>query len=254
MFLFKKILAPFFLPLSLCLGFLLIGLVLLWFTKKQKSGKMLVSFCAFFLLLSSYTPFSDLIVRPLENRYQPLTSFDSLSQVKWIVILGSGHVSDVKLPVTDQISPISLARLVEGIRIHRNLPSSKLVFLGGKFLDPVPNAIIMKNVAVELGINEKNLVIEPYAKDTMDEVVLAEKIVKNDPFILVTSASHMPRSKALFHKKGMHPIPAPTDYIAKEMQGLSIDRYFPNAAGIKTIEVAMHEYMGLIWAALRGQI
>ena len=34
-------------------------------------------------------------------------------------------------------------RLVEGIRIHRNLPGSKLILSGGGGFDPVPNAKIM---------------------------------------------------------------------------------------------------------------
>jgi hypothetical protein len=38
MFLFKKIVAPFFFPLSLCLEILLFGLFLLWFTSREKFG------------------------------------------------------------------------------------------------------------------------------------------------------------------------------------------------------------------------
>ena len=43
MFLFKKIVAPFFFPLSICLEILFLGLFLLWFTRRQKTGKIIVS-------------------------------------------------------------------------------------------------------------------------------------------------------------------------------------------------------------------
>ncbi len=43
MFLFKKLLAPFFFPLPLCLAFLGLGLMLLWFTRRQRAGRTLVT-------------------------------------------------------------------------------------------------------------------------------------------------------------------------------------------------------------------
>jgi hypothetical protein len=49
-------------------------------------------------------------------------------------------------PVTDQISKSSLTRLVEGIRIHKELPGSKLVLSGGGGFDPMPNARIMAHM------------------------------------------------------------------------------------------------------------
>ena len=38
--------------------------------------------------------------------------------------------------------------------------------------------------------------------------------------ILVTSANHMPRAVAAFRKAGMDPIPAPTEYLARDDYGL----------------------------------
>ena len=43
MFLFKKIIPLFFFPVPLCLELLLAGLALLWFTRRQRAGKILVS-------------------------------------------------------------------------------------------------------------------------------------------------------------------------------------------------------------------
>ena len=43
MFLFKKLVAPLFFPVSLCLTCLAAGLILLWFTKKQKAGKIVTT-------------------------------------------------------------------------------------------------------------------------------------------------------------------------------------------------------------------
>ena len=51
--------------------------------------------------------------------------------------------------------------------------------------------------------------------------MVVKEIVGKDKFILVTSASHMLRAMALFRKQGMEPIPAPTDYMVKEREGVS---------------------------------
>jgi len=254
MFLFKKIVAPLFFPVPLCLEILLLGLILLWFTKKQKAGKIVVSIGVGLTMIFSFGTFQDILLRSLENKYPPLINLQKVDDVKWVVVLGGGHTSDPELPVTDQISKSSLSRLVEGIRIHRNLPVSKLILSGGGGFDPVPNARIMADVASVLGVNETDMILEPDSKDTKDEAVLIQKIVGNEKLILVTSASHMPRSMALFKKRGMQPIPAPTDHTIKRRQRISPGVFFPASGNIRNAERVFYEYLGLAWAKLRGQI
>ncbi len=254
MFLFKKILAPLVYPLSLSLEILLFGLFLLWFTRKQKIGKIVVSVGVLLLTVFSYGAISNTLLRPLEYKYAPLLSLEDMRHVKWIVVLGGGHTSDPQLPVTSQLSDASTARLIEGIRLHNMLPESKIILSGGGLFDPVPNAKIMADVALSIGVDKEDLVLESVSKDTKDEAGLIQKIVGKDRFVLVTSASHMPRSMALFKKCGMHPIPAPTDYFVKKRQRVSPAMFFPSASDLYKTERAFHEYLGIAWAKLRGQI
>lgn len=255
MFLFKKIVGPFFLPLSLCLEIFIVGLILLWFTKKKRAGKIFVSIGVALLILLSYGVLPNLLLRPLEYKYPPLLESKDIPNVKWIVVLGAGHTSDPQIPVTSQLSASSLFRLVEGIHFHKFLPGSKLIISGGVVFDPVPEAKVMADVALAIGINKQDLILESVSKDTEDEAILIQKIVRNDPFVLVTSASHMLRSIALFRKLGMQPIPAPTDYGVKERQGeISPGMFFPGANNLQKAERAIYEYLGLAWAKLRGRI
>jgi uncharacterized SAM-binding protein YcdF (DUF218 family) len=256
MFLFKKILGPFFLPLSLCLEILIIGLILLWFTKKKKAGKIFVSVGVALLILFSYGPLPDLLLRPLEYTYPPLLRVKDLPEIRWIVVLGGGHTSDPQMPANSQLWGPSLCRLVEGIRLHNLLPGSKLMLSGGVLYDPVPEARVLADVALALGVDGRNLVLESVSKDTEEEAVLIQKRVGKDPFLLVTSASHMPRSMALFRKLGMQPIAAPTDYGVRERQGeeMSPSIFFPGIGELKKTEAAIYEYLGLAWAKLRNRI
>jgi uncharacterized SAM-binding protein YcdF (DUF218 family) len=254
MFLFKKIVSPFFYPLPLCVEILLLGLILLWFTRKQKTGKAFVSIGVILLVALSHNAVTDRLLGPLEYKYPPLKSMAPVSDVRWVVVLGEGYSSDTRLPVTSQLSGGSLARLVEGIRLQRMVPGSRLVLSGGGALDPVPSARVMANVALALEVKEEDIVLESLSKDTKDEARLIQEIVRGDRFVLVTSASHMPRSVALFRKLGMAPIPAPTDHWVKRRQRMSPGRFFPSTADLFKAKKAFHEYLGLAWATIWGQI
>lgn len=256
MFLFKKIVGPFFMPLSICLAVLFIGVTLLWATKKKRTGKFLVSLGVLLLVLCSYHGIPNLLLRPLESQYPPLLDPRSVPHVKWIVVLGGGHRSDPKLPVTSQLSGASLVRLVEGLRLLTSLPESKLILSGGTLFDPSTEAQSMESVALALGVDRQRLLLEDQSRDTEDQSRLIRKIVGPDPFLLVTSAAHMPRSMALFSKLGMKAIPAPTDYKVKErLEGeISPGYFFPRIGELEKAETAVYEYLGLTWVKIRGRI
>lgn len=65
MFLFKKIIDPLFLPVPICVEILLLGLFLLWFTRKQKAGKIVVSIGVVLLAALSYGFISNILIWPL---------------------------------------------------------------------------------------------------------------------------------------------------------------------------------------------
>ena len=134
-------------------------------------------------------------------------------------------------------------------------PGSKLVLSGGSVYGEIPNAEVLAAAAESLGVDRASMVIEAESKDTHDEAVLLKPMLGNDPFVLVTSASHMPRSVALFRGQGLEPTPAPTDYQSKKA-GVSLTPsfFFPSTTGFTRGQKAVHEYLGLIWSKLRGQI
>ncbi|HEY4481425.1 MAG TPA: ElyC/SanA/YdcF family protein [Candidatus Brocadiaceae bacterium] len=238
------------------------GLLLLLFTRKQKAGKIIITIGVILFTLLSYPALSNIFLRRLEYQYPPLISTaasdfvpdEVVPQVRWIVVLGGGHISDPKIPVTSQLSDASLVRLIEAIRLHNQIPGSKLILSEGKVFDPVPGAETMAEVAKSMGVKQEDLILESESKHTIDEARIIKSIVGNDKFILVTSALHMPRSMGMFKKLGMQPIPAPTGYRMKEKQGISPSGFFPSSEELRKAEGVIYEYLGLIWAKLRGQI
>ena len=256
MFLLKKIISPMLTPLSVSLLIALVGLLFLWFTRRQKTGKVLLTISTVFLGLLSYDAVSDMLAKPLEEKYPPIRSFEKIQDVKWIVVLGGGSGVDPGLPSSTYLCEASMARLSEGVFIHNRLPQTKLILTGRSgFQGFTPVAEVMGDVAVEWGVDRDDMVIENQAADTKDHVIYVKEIVGSDEFILVTSASHMPRAMALFRKHGMEPVPAPTDYMAKEREGgVTPGDFFPNAGALEKAERVIHEYLGMVWAKLRSQI
>ena len=131
-------------------------------------------------------------------------------------MLGGGHVSDPRLPANSQISAAALGRVVEGVRLHKAVPGSKLLLSGGAVFDPVPEAEVMAQIAVLLGVKPQDIRLESDSRDTAEEAEIIAKMIGREKFILVTSAAHMPRSMALFRRRGLQPIPAPADFRAPE--------------------------------------
>ena len=249
MFLFKKIVAPLFLPLPICLLLFTAGLVLLWFTRRQKAGRVFVTAGTLILTFCSYDVVTKQFLRPLERQYPPLVlNEQTTSSVKWIVVLGGGVALDAHVPHMSRLSGASLARLVEGIRLHRELSEAKLLLSGS-----ASEAEVMQRLAESLGVGKDRLVLDAESRDTEDQARMVRQIVKDDALILVTSASHMPRSMELFGKAGMRPLPAPTDYEALDSPRVGPSDFYPGSEAIHKAEAAIHEYLGRVWARLRGK-
>ena len=258
MFLFKKIVGPLLFPLPVGSLLLLVGLGLLWFTKKQKAGKIFVTSGTFLLLSLSYGLLAPFTLKPLERRYAPLLSPASVhspeSPMKWVVVLGGGGFYSPQLPSGNQLSSASLARLHEGIRLQRQIPGSKLILSEGNIFQSGAIADLMGKAAQDMGVSADSMVLERQSSDTEGQAQMILPIVGQDRFILVTSASHMPRSMALFEKIGMNPIAAPTDFSYSATETLRPSLFYPSTRELRKAELAIHEYLGIAWGKLRGKL
>ncbi len=254
----KTLVAPFFFPLPLSLAMLLAGVVLLWGTKRQKAGKILVTAGSLLVFLFSWAPISDLILGPLEDRYHAFGQADSLlavqSGTRYVAVLGGGNVSDPRLPPTGKLKEPSSVRLTEGIRIQRAIPGSKLILSGGAIADPQSNAEAMRDVALQLGVPDSNIILQTSPTNTHEEVVGFRERVGGAPIVVVSSAAHLPRAIAMFEKAGMHPLPAPTDQLVKRRQQTDPSRLFPMARYLLASDRAVYEWYATLLARVRGEL
>ena len=255
MFLFKKLLAPFLMPVPFCLALLLLGLLLLWLTRRQRAGRWLATLGAVALLLLGYGAVSGRLLATLERRHAPVADASAAAgRVRWVVVLGGGSSADEGLPAVMRLSEGTLARLVEGVRLQRQLPGSRLLLSGGSVFGSDADAETMRALAVGLGVDPSTLDLDGVSPDTETQAEVVRARLGTEEFYLVTSASHMPRSLALFRKAGTNPLPAPTHFLTQRDRGLSPGDFFPSAGGLRRAEAVAYEYLGLAWAKVRGKI
>jgi uncharacterized SAM-binding protein YcdF (DUF218 family) len=251
MFVMKKIVSRFFFPLPLSLEILFVGLFLLWFTRRQRAGKALVT-CGTLLLVGLSSNFtSNCLLRPLEHHYPPLAVEHigaGAPSVKYIAVLGGWADVDPDVPITSHVSPDLMVRLIEGVRLHREIAGSKLILSGGN-----DSATGMAMMAEALGVSAEDILPLSEPRDTEEESQQIAPIVGPQRFILVTSASHMPRAMGLFRKRGLQPIAAPTDYLAPRHRRES-DDFVPDGFSLFKSQIAFYEYLGLAWETLRGKM
>jgi len=106
------------------------------------------------------------------------------------------------------------------------------------------------NELIELGVLNEDIIIQDSPKDTIEEAIEVEKIVKDEPFILVTSASHMTRAMIIFKKHNLNVIPIPTAF---EVEDLSSEDYL-SVKELKKTQLAIHEYIGIAWLKIKNFI
>lgn len=271
-FAFKKVVAVFLQPLMIFIELVVLGLVLVVFSRKRprKSpterwrlmkrraghlGIVLILLGVLALYVCSLRPLADSLTFALEKRYPPIDLENPDVQAldpDFIVVLAGGHRHNPSRPATSQLPARPNARMLEALRLKGHFERAKVVVTGR------PNeTAAMAMIAAFLGLGE--VVIEDESMDTKDHPIYLKPILGESPFVLVTSAVHMPRAMALFEARGLDPIPGAADFVVWPVhEAAMVDsnpgNWVPRSQELVKTEAALHEYLGLLWAEWRGQL
>ena len=159
------------------------------------------------------------LVGPLEAQYRPFQASSASRPFEAIVVLAGGAVPQGTLRPGDDLYDESRSRTVCGARQFKAGVARRLVLSGGdaSIFGSGPNeAMVMKTLAVDLGVPEEAIVLETRSRTTYENAVETRRILGSGPVLLVTSAIHMPRSMALFTKQELSPTAAPCTYVTRD--------------------------------------
>jgi uncharacterized SAM-binding protein YcdF (DUF218 family) len=138
----------------------------------------------------------------------------------------------------------------------RQAPDLVVVFTGGNgeyFGNGPSEAERVRRFFLQLGLDPQRVRLEDQSRNTYENAVFTARLSGIDPrksWILITSASHMPRALAVFRKQGWNVTPYSVDFragLATPWSTYSLgisDKWF----------IALHEYIGTLSYRLTGRI
>lgn len=236
----------------LLLSLALLAAVFRW--RKLAVGSTAIAFSV--LALATWTSLGSLMLTPLEDRY-PKPAFPA--EVAGIVVLGGGFEGAINLARGGYELNSGGDRFVETAVLARRYPAARIVVTGGTgalLLAGEGDADTAPRLLAALGVEPERLILENRSRNTYENAVFTRELVSPGPgetWLLVTSAFHMPRSKALFDKAGFATLPWPVDYRTSGEEGVGLFTDNANDA-LQNTTLAIREWIGLFAYWLTGRI
>jgi uncharacterized SAM-binding protein YcdF (DUF218 family) len=237
-------------PATLLIVTAFIGMVL----QRRRVGRALLVIGVGGLAAILALPIHYWVLAPLENRFpRPQTP----SHVDGVIVLG-GAV-DPFLSADRGIPSLNGAaeRMTELVALAHEYPEARLVFTGG-IGAVLPGAESEARAArvlfTAMGIPPDRVMYEDGSRTTFENAVASMAMAGPLPgsvWLLVTSASHMPRAVGVFRAAGWPVIPWPVAYKSASTWWLSLTTPLPDR--ISDIDVALHEWAGLAAYRVTGR-
>ncbi|HBB67540.1 MAG: hypothetical protein A2X28_09885 [Elusimicrobia bacterium GWA2_56_46] len=248
MFLFKKLLTPFFLPPGIFAA-LALGAAVLLFRKNRKQALAWAAFGAL-IWAASIKPVGDLALAGLEYAYLPPAEIKADAVV---VLTGGVRESVPGLFGESALSSVSLERAVEAAGLYRRF-KFPIVVTGGAVFSKGSEAAAVKTYLAGLGVPREKIFTEDRARDTGENAVFSKRICDGRGYkkiILLTSAYHMRRAVRSFENAGFGEIvPYPAAYKTSRSPRYYYVDFLPGCW--ENLRLAAHEYLGLIFYRLRA--
>ena len=231
-------------PSGLAYGLFVLGL-LACFKWRRLSWALLAASGAITLVSSSGTVAAALL-SPLEYEYPAMHGTQAHPELKHIVVLTGYAADDPNMPLTGRLHYASAFRVMMALQLQQQCPTCDVIISGS----PV-TARIMGEALVGLGLPKERLTLETDSKNTAASAANLRPLL-TEPFFLITSAGHMRRSMAVLKHQGLQPIAVPTDYQGpKDWRNAELR---PSPQSQFASDLAMHEYIGLLWYRLQGDL
>jgi uncharacterized SAM-binding protein YcdF (DUF218 family) len=238
-------------PGNLLVVLLLAGV--LWLARSgRRRGLRLIGVVALLLLTIAVMPLGQWMAAPLEGRF-PVPSLPE--RVDGVIVLGGGVDAWVSRAHGQTALNEAGDRVVEAAILARRHPEARLVLSGGEGTMVAygeQEAEFERALLIELGVPAERIVMEDRSRNTYENAVFSREVAKPRPgevWLLVTSATHMPRAVGCFRHAGWHVVPYPVDF----RTGPSLRADFALTEHLGLIDFTAKEWIGLVAYRLLGR-
>ena len=204
--------------------------------------------------LVGWMPLSNAALRSLESKYP--APGGSLNAFEGLIVLG-GDIDVPRGAHGNQGFVLSDGgqRVTTSVALLRRYPHLLILFTAGE-IEPSSVWNTSANPAQQffdrMGVESERVLLERAARTTYENAILSASVPgvdKTKPWLLVTSAWHMPRSLALFRAADWNVTPYPVDFRSNSYTPWT-DYSFERGAA--RWQLVLHEVLGLVAFAAVG--
>ena len=226
--------------------FLLLQLCALWwlFSGRVRRARWLFS-ATILAALAVATPVPGMLIRPLEQAYPAPRLPD---KVDGVIVLGGAERFALSEAYGKPHFGNDSERASEFVSLARAYPGARLMFSGSP-----GDTYVFKLFLQQQGFDATRILFDDHVHNTYESAVSTHRLLQPKPgevWVLITSASHMPRAYGAFRKAGWNEMVAyPVAYKALPRAAAVWDE-----AGADTLNAAAHEWLGLAAYRLSGRL
>ena len=233
--------------------------VALWYCgpRPARWGRRVLTVVVLAYWFMSTTAGVDTIEWPLRRGYRPLTSTADAQRAQAIVMLSGGTFTVQGQGGFTEIMTTSTAlRALETARLSRMFPQAIVVVSGGRADESQrePEAEVARRELARLGVAADRILTETTSRNTHEHPIHLKPFLRDrhiDQFILVTTATHLPRARRSFAAQGLHPIASAAPTRSEEGASIGLKRWQPREGLLSVAEHAFREYLGFLYYAAR---
>ena len=225
------------------------------FTKSAIIKKK-IKIAILFIAIIFTNPF---IYDTLVRKYQPLlTKLDSTEHYSVGILLGGFSMFD---RYDQGYFGNNADRFIQAANLYHSGNIKKILMTGGVgrlFQKEPTEASFAFGELIRNGVKKEDIIFEDRSRNTIENAIfsraLLDSMKEQQPYLLITSALHMPRSLKVFQKAGYQNIISyPCDYKVIDTK-LSLDEIIvPNIKLLNDWQYFLHELVGTIAYKLTGK-
>ena len=250
MFYIQKFVESLLLPSNL-IGFVTVLGILALILQRPRFGRAALILSALLLIIGGWSPLGPAALMVLENRFpQPRL----VEPVTGIITLGGSVNTHITADRGQTTLNDAGERITTIAALSRQFPQARILISSGagaghaSTAQPITEAALVRDMLVGLGVDVNRIEVEGQSRDTRENAEQSILMANPQPgqtWVLVTSASHMPRAVASFRAVGFTIVPYPVDY---RTQGqINLRRPAGSIAeSLQALDLAAHEWLGLL--------
>lgn len=220
----------------------------------RRKRRLIASFILFYFFSNAFI--YEEFVRPYEV---PLGIAENVDDDYEAVVVLGGYGEYI--PNFDQFNLFETSdRLFQAVRLYKMGKANKIFLVGGtgRLVDrDNRESTHARNLLIQMGIPTEDIMIEPESNNTRENAVRATQILRLEGMkkcLLITSASHIPRSIACFEKLGYSMDSYAVDATAGPRRAHLDYLLVPDSDILKKWDAIAHEWIGYATYMIMGYV